>query len=315
MGLLGVVTNTIAVTLFLAVAGIWWDGWWHVSIGRDSAWVPPHLLIYANVIALFFGSAYLYYRTHERVFLTVLLGTICFALMAPFDALWHAIFGVEDLTTPLAIWSPAHVLPILINLSIALLLLEHWIRRHTESDRHNYLRIVLTSATCFAIIQFLLVPLQPFGWHFVLGIWGVLITISVSTFYILYIGYRLPQRGILLFTVLSLLLFIGFKGTVAAPGILLPAHAQPPLWLNFMALAPLAIMLEFVDIRRYSPALLGGVVGCVLYFVYWIFWQFIDTPDGFLTQRGAFLLVLLSTVAGTAAGVLYGELRRRLGGS
>ena len=36
--------------------GVQWDIQWHVLIGRDSFWIPPHLITYAGVSAAVFLS-------------------------------------------------------------------------------------------------------------------------------------------------------------------------------------------------------------------------------------------------------------------
>ena len=43
------------VLLFLL--GAFWDVAWHVEIGRDTFWSPPHLLIYLGVLIVLGSSA------------------------------------------------------------------------------------------------------------------------------------------------------------------------------------------------------------------------------------------------------------------
>jgi len=307
----GNILSLISISALLAISGIWWDGWWHVTMGRDSMWIAPHLLQYINVIILVASSFYLYLKTKEKLYRNMLIALGIFVLMAPSDEIWHHLFGYEDLTTPLAIWSPPHLIAILANLITILLLLFYLIEKHKPTNSLSFLRIVLLSSACLSMINFIIIPLQPFGWHFVLGSWGVIITISVSMLYILIIASKLPNTGIVLFMTLSLLVFIGFKGTTPAPNIILPNHAIPPLWLNFMALVPVSFIFDFIDIRKYNPIILGGLGGFLVYFIYWIFWNFIELPKNFFDQSEAFILVIMATVGGMVAGAIFILIKKR----
>src|SRR5260370_40552158 len=39
----------IAAAGWLSLAATYWDDAWHTDIGRDSAWTPPHVLLYGAV--------------------------------------------------------------------------------------------------------------------------------------------------------------------------------------------------------------------------------------------------------------------------
>ncbi len=102
--------------------GVQWDIQWHVVIGRDSFWIPPHLMTYAGVSAaviLSFGMLALEtWRGTGTIRVLGLLGSRGFqlaawgmavtVLAAPIDDLWHRLFGVD-----VTLWSPPHLLGIL----------------------------------------------------------------------------------------------------------------------------------------------------------------------------------------------------------
>src|SRR5713101_7823834 len=102
--------------------GVQWDIQWHVLIGRDTFWIPPHLMTYAGVtavVALSFGMlAWDSWRgegdvrvlglTSSRGFHLAAWGIAVTILAAPIDDLWHRLFGID-----VTLWSPPHLMGIL----------------------------------------------------------------------------------------------------------------------------------------------------------------------------------------------------------
>src|SRR5919108_5167262 len=108
--------------------GLGWDIRWHVLIGRDSFWIPPHVLTYASVSAavlIAFGvlAAETWLARGGRApvdtvrvlgmvgtpgFHLVWLGMALVVLAAPIDDLWHRLFGID-----VTLWSPPHLLGLL----------------------------------------------------------------------------------------------------------------------------------------------------------------------------------------------------------
>ncbi|HEY3066060.1 MAG TPA: hypothetical protein VGL09_09730 [Methylomirabilota bacterium] len=105
--------------------GLAWDIRWHLTIGRDSFWIPPHLLTYLGVtmVALVSFGVLAVETWRERdgarapgaVRIAGLTGTRGFHLAAggialtlaaaPVDDLWHRLFGID-----VTLWSPPHLL-------------------------------------------------------------------------------------------------------------------------------------------------------------------------------------------------------------
>src|SRR2546428_13862094 len=44
---------TLVVGKLVGAWGLTWDIQWHLRIGRDSFWIPPHVMMYAGVAAGF----------------------------------------------------------------------------------------------------------------------------------------------------------------------------------------------------------------------------------------------------------------------
>jgi hypothetical protein len=105
-----------------AVTGLiatYWDDAWHTEVGRDSTFIPPHLLLYGSmaVIGLVLAGWVLRVlwanRSLGAVFttpglaLTALAGAMV-AGAAPIDAAWHAAFGRDAV-----LWSPPHLVSVI----------------------------------------------------------------------------------------------------------------------------------------------------------------------------------------------------------
>ena len=114
----------------LAGWGVQWDIEWHVVVGRDTFWIPPHVMTYAGVgLAVLVSFGVLAVETLaaarggaargpvERRRVLGLVGTRGFhlaawgialtVLAAPIDDLWHRLFGLD-----VTLWSPPHLLGI-----------------------------------------------------------------------------------------------------------------------------------------------------------------------------------------------------------
>ena len=124
-------------TLFAAHAvatwGTQWDIMWHLTIGRDTFWIPPHLMTYSGVFVIVLASfGVLAWTTAiavgaighggpalpDTVRLAGITGTRGYhlaawgialtVLAAPIDDLWHRLFGLD-----VTLWSPPHLLGLL----------------------------------------------------------------------------------------------------------------------------------------------------------------------------------------------------------
>jgi len=101
----------------------YWDDAWHTDLGRDSATIPPHLLLYGSVavigvVVAAWGLAALRRRSLMAVLrqpplLLAATGGAVTLAAAPIDAAWHAVFGRDAV-----LWSPPHMLSIFGTLAL-----------------------------------------------------------------------------------------------------------------------------------------------------------------------------------------------------
>ena len=106
----GVLWGALAAKV-VSAWGLAWDIQWHMTIGRDTFWIAPHLMIYGSVVAgLALGWGVLAYEwwrgiLSTRGFRLAALGLLLVVLAAPIDDLWHRLFGLD-----VTLWSPPHLL-------------------------------------------------------------------------------------------------------------------------------------------------------------------------------------------------------------
>lgn len=134
---------TMLVAKLVGAWGVGWDIRWHVTIGRDSFWIAPHVMTYSSVavtaLAAFAALALETLRARRGAappFATRVVGLVGppglhlavwgMALTigaAPLDDLWHRLFGID-----VTLWSLPHLLGIAgaqINTLGCLLLARH----------------------------------------------------------------------------------------------------------------------------------------------------------------------------------------------
>jgi hypothetical protein len=112
-----------------AELGLAWDRQWHDLIGRDSFWIPPHIMMYSGIggaglvaLAVVLVDTLRYFQqapgVDDRSTLTVLrffhapfgyvilgFGALIDLVAAPFDNWWHSLYGID-----VTLWSPFHLM-------------------------------------------------------------------------------------------------------------------------------------------------------------------------------------------------------------
>ena len=108
-----------AIAVFMALGAVYWDITWHGTIGRDSFWIPPHLVVYTSVTAFLLAALGGFALAWQRAgslqaalttrtgmgFAVAALGQIIQIAAAPLDDLWHRLYGLD-----VTIWSPPHLM-------------------------------------------------------------------------------------------------------------------------------------------------------------------------------------------------------------
>src|SRR5206468_2337041 len=157
--------------------GVQWDIQWHTLIGRDSFWIPPHVMTYAGVVVMVMLSFGVLagmtlrpsWRVDDVVRVLGLAGTRGFhlaaggialtVLAAPIDDLWHRLFGID-----VTLWSPPHLLGLLgaaIN-TLGCFVIAREV--YPASSRRGFAALILAGVTLLIGLNFAMQPTFRFAY-------------------------------------------------------------------------------------------------------------------------------------------------------
>ncbi|MDP3698959.1 MAG: hypothetical protein Q8R47_05220 [Nanoarchaeota archaeon] len=299
-----ILARAIAIALFTAVLAGTWDAWWHGVLGRESFWSPPHLLLYFSVIVAVCLGLYGYFQSKEKRWRNLALILLLIPLSGPFDELWHRMFGVEDLSSPLIIWSPPHLV-IIFSIIASMVLLLPVLRK--DSKEMQILFGSMVFAALHNLILFVLTPLEAEGaWH-LLGFAGAGL-ISAGMFGILLLAQRwIPTKGAAVFTSAFALMVtaIGFNEKIAEGIKILPHEHAPPFLMIFSMLAG-AVALDLLSSKK--PWLRSAVAGFlwagILYGFAWMFFK----PAFVYSMREGIIAIISSIVGAALIGLIVSKI-------
>ncbi len=127
-----VLAACIALGFGASIIGVGWDVQWHAAVGRDSFFIPSHLMLYSGVIiagvlslALVLRDSRLWRKPGSGVsdantvhvlgrfygpigFIVCGFGMLTLLIAAPFDNDWHELYGID-----VTVWAAFHVMGIL----------------------------------------------------------------------------------------------------------------------------------------------------------------------------------------------------------
>jgi hypothetical protein len=142
--------------------GTYWDDAWHTDRGRDSFFIPPHLLLYTGILVIGLSAVLwaltIFYRERSwralfrwSPLLLALIGDVVTLAAAPIDNAWHLAFGRDAV-----LWSPPHLLAVVGMLAVGTGLL---LGRPFLAGWRGYL---LTSVLATLIVGTVFIPVMEY---------------------------------------------------------------------------------------------------------------------------------------------------------
>lgn len=291
------------VALLLTVYAGMWDVWWHGSVGRDSFWEPPHILLYAGIVASISIGVYGWFKTREATWKRLAFALLAILISAPIDEFWHRTFGTESPASPLIVWSPPHVILILAVVGSMAMLLP--IVRREGDDRIRWVMRSALLAGMVSLLLFLVLPLQPLGLHALIGFYGAgFITFLITL--VLLIAQRFGGSLNAIMTAVFVLLFNAIlTGEASATQVVqgIPAHPHPPFWIQMTALLGGAAL---IDLYAKKTTLLRGLLFGLIYgLVFYLSARLFVEPEFTYTLTSAITAIVASVVGGLFAASVF----------
>lgn len=289
-----------AFAMLLAAFGVSFDAWWHISLGRETFFSPPHLFIYGGTMLALVLSFILMRKTHQGIWKKIFIVLLGIPLAAPFDEAWHRFYGVEPVGSPRVVWSPPHVLLFVAAIiSIALFILVILKDRDIVS-RRVFGNLLL--ASLFNLLFIILIPLFPLGPHHVLGFWGagfvpllfVLINLFATEFF--------PGLLTATLTILFFLIFYVVFSDANTHGV--KAYGYIPNWLLIFSYVVPAL---WIDMSKRHPIFVRAVVASLMWSL--LFFGLANTYIGLnfqYTSVDFYQAVVSSILGGVVAAGLFG---------
>ncbi|MEK7532753.1 MAG: hypothetical protein AAB579_04120 [Patescibacteria group bacterium] len=245
----------------LMVVGLFWDDWWHVFMGRDSFFIPPHDLLYLSLLGV--GAiALVLYKKHPalRPRLRWMIGGLVITLLAgPFDEWWHDRYGIEDLSSPFIVWSPPHLMGLLGGL-ISAWFAFLFVRAH---DKHPFPWLALTQlAALLGVLWFIVHPVDPIGLYATFFTPWAEVLFVFPFIYCLGVARRMAPGGAWFVAAVFLALYSITWTEQSGANIILPPHPVAPLWAYAFAIGASALLIERLW-RLGRQRLLGAITGYI----------------------------------------------------
>ncbi len=293
---------SVSSFLSIAVAALLWDTWWHVAVGRDSFWIPPHIFLYLSVILSILAALYGWLRSKDRFWRKLTLPLLLIPFSAPFDEMWHRIFGVENLNSPLVIWSPPHIL-LLLGILGGLIICLSKIRQDREAYERQFFEL-LSFASILSILFIFVVPFLPRGPYEVIGFWGA----GVIAFVVILV-FLMAQKVIPGIAEVTMVTFFFIAITAIGPafseqvgkGVLIPRHGHQPSWLIAFAYLVPAIFMDLAKkLSLWAKAIISGLLWSTILFGFSSL--FLDVQFRYSIEEGG--IAIIASAFGACIAVL-----------
>jgi hypothetical protein len=290
--------RAVLISLCVGITGLMWDAWWHVAVGRDTFWEPPHLMLYAAVTIAVCFSVYGWYLTREKIWRNLAIASAIVSLSAPFDDAWHHWFGVENLSSIWIVWSPPHLL-LFGTLIIGILLALPLPKRNPEP-----VHLLLGSyawGCILAISAVTVAPLYPFGPYHILGFTGAGVHAFLLVLILLFARRWNGMLGATFASMVFISLYFLHAATAPAWWVKIPSFTNPPPFTIFFSMIAPALI---VDLKQTSWLVTGVLAGFAYGILLYGFTSVFLSSEFQYTNQEMAIAIVSSIIGGLVAGIL-----------
>lgn len=292
--------------LFLSTActvyGISFDGFWHLTRGRESFFVLPHIFVYAGILGAMYVSWNAYKILKDRSWIWLFRVLCIIPLSAPIDELWHRLFGKEVIESPRIIWSFPHL--ILLSGALTSIVLVTLIISKEVRLKHWFLLGTVTLGMFLNVMVMSLIPIFPAGPHHLLnssGL-GIMATGIISVYF--FARRLFPDKGAACITAL---VCVFFQMIIYDASLYIPEASnffRLPDWTLILVFFAPAITIDLTD-SWYSPTR-GMVAGLLMGIIF--FWLGSWAPDSSYVYADLWSGTISAAIGGIFAGVMFEHL-------
>ena len=291
-----ILTRIAASSFCASITALIWDGWWHVSVGRDTFWEPPHIVLYSSVVVAFIMSILGWYATREKIWKKIAIVAALIPLSAPLDNAWHNFFGVENLETVLIIWSPPHLF-LFGSLIAGLISILPLVKKDPWASNFlgNYSLAVL-----MALSLGIAAPFYPLGPYKILGFGGAGIMAMVTIGYLFFASRWNEDFGASSVALFFIALYFLQDIVTKSSWVKIPAFPHIPQFIFFFSTLIPAI---FIDLKLKASLFTGAVTGLIYGILYYGFTSSFLAPEFQYSPQDMLIGVITSIVGGAIAGL------------
>ncbi|MES2023570.1 MAG: hypothetical protein V4439_02705 [Patescibacteria group bacterium] len=295
-------TRLIPFMSICMATALLWDAWWHVAIGRDQFFIPPHTALYLCLSVIIICSFIAWRKTKNKIYRNSFWISLLFPITGVLDQAWHSVFGTENLISPIVVWSPPHLL--ILGSLITLTLFSRKIAKLGSDHTVDWLLDCGLWATFLGYILIFTLPFFPLGAYRVMGFWGAGIVVFTWIAVMLHLGKQKKKSESILLTTI----FYAFISSVGpatlihpAPGVIINEFFNPPFWLFLFSYILPAIIVE--TIPKFNLVIKGLIMGILSAVIFYVGASYLVHPNFAFTTNEIIISVLSCAVAGVLAGV------------
>jgi len=219
------------------------------------------------------------------------------------------MFGVENLSTVLIVWSPPHIV-LFGSLIASCAMLLPVLRK----DNHMFEQLIgaFLFAAASTMAMLLAAPFYPLGPYKIISFWGAGVTTAVFLFTYFVARHWLPNTGgTIMVSMIAVVLYFVYDA-IPASKIIIPHFPRLPGFIVAFSYITPAIILDIIKDQKISLVLQGATMGMIYGVITYGFgFGFVDSVSRYSVSE--MIIAVASCIAGGGiAGIVSSRTLQKL---